>query len=216
MEVKVLGVSGSPISGGNVETFLARILESISSRPGVSTEMVSLAKLTIKDCQHCNYCNRNQTGGKYCAIEDGAQPLFEKVESSDVLVLATPVYFMRTSARMAAFIDRLRLFIFGNLTKGRLTNKIGVSAAVSWARHGGVETTHLSHIMTFLTLEMIPVSSHDSVSLLGAAAVASPKGSGKFDPPRMGIEKDEVGLQSLRPIMNRALELAAIVKKGST
>lgn len=215
MEIKVLGISGSPVKDGNVETFLARMVDTVSSKPGVMTEMVPLSKLKIKDCQHCNFCTRKQTEGKYCSIEDDAQPLLEKVESTDILVLATPVYFMRTSGRMAAFIDRLRLFMFGNLTKDRLRNKIGVSAAVSWVRHGGLETTHWSHILAFLALEMIPVSSHDSVSLLGASAVASPMGSAEFDPAiRIGIEKDEVGLQTMGPIMNRALDLAAIMKKA--
>jgi multimeric flavodoxin WrbA len=213
MEIKVLGISGSSIKDGNVETFLSKILESVSSKPGVSTEMASFAKLDIRDCQHCNYCIKHQTKEKYCSIKDDAQPLLEKVESSDILVLATPVYFMRTSGRMAAFIDRLRMFMFGNLTKGRLKNKIGISAAVSWLRHGGVETSHLSHIMAFLALEMIPVSAHNSVSFLGASAVSSENGSGEFDPGiRIGIEKDKIGLQSIRAIMNRALELTAIIK----
>jgi len=128
-------------------------------------------------------------------------------------VLVTPVYFMRTSALMANFIDRLRLFMWGNLTKRRLRNKIGVSAAVSFVRHGGVEATHLSHIMAFLALEMIPVSSHYSASLLGAGAVSRPGGSGVWDPDRVGIEQDEVGLSTIKPIMNRALDLAAIIKK---
>jgi hypothetical protein len=98
---------------------------------------------------------------------------------------------------MAAFIDRLRMFMFGNLTKWRLRNKIGISAAVSWLRHGG----------------MIPISAHNSVSFLGASAVSSENGSGEFDPDiRIGIEKDKIGLQSIRAIMNRALELAAIIK----
>jgi len=215
MPMNILGISGSPIKDGNVEAFLKRILDSVSSNPEVSIDRVSLAKIKIEDCKHCNYCIKNQTKGNYCAVKDDAQPVLEKVESSDILVLATPVYFMRTSARMAAFIDRLRLFVFGNLTKGRLRNKIGVSAAVSWARHGGLETTHLTHIMAFLALEMIPVSVHEAPSILGASAVSSPHGSGIFDKDVwIGIEKDEVGLRSAGEIMNRALQLAILIKGG--
>ena len=90
--------------------------------------------------------------------------------------------------------------MWGNLTKRRLRDKIGVSAAVLWVRHGGVETTHLSHIMTFLALEMVPVSSHYSASLLGAGPVSSPGGSGVWDPDRVGIEQDEVGLSTIKPV----------------
>jgi multimeric flavodoxin WrbA len=114
-----------------------------------------LGKLNVEDCQHCSWCNKKQKAGKYCALDDDAQPIFEHLESSDILVLVMPVYFMRPSARMANFIDRLRLFMWGSLTKRILRNKVEVSAAVSWVRHGGVETAHLSHLMAFLALAAI-------------------------------------------------------------
>jgi multimeric flavodoxin WrbA len=115
---------------------------------------------------------------------------------------------------MASLIDRFRVFVFGNLTAGRMKNKIGVSMAVSWLRQGGIELTHLSHITTFLGLEMIPASVHKGVSPLGASAYASLQGSGDFDPNvTLGIENDEMGLQSARLIMRRAIQLAKIMKQ---
>ncbi|MEQ8161519.1 MAG: hypothetical protein ABRQ33_10045, partial [Smithellaceae bacterium] len=72
----------------------------------------------------------------------------------------------------------------------------------------------LSHITTFLGLEMIPASIHRGVSPLGASAYASPQGSGDFDPQvTLGIENDEEGIKSARLIMRRAMELARLVKK---
>jgi len=50
-----------------------------------------------------------QTPGTYCSIKDDAQAAFEKAEAADVILLANPVYFMRSSARMAALIDRFRV-----------------------------------------------------------------------------------------------------------
>jgi multimeric flavodoxin WrbA len=213
MEYRILGISGSPVKNGNVETFLQKTIESVSDKEMRYTT-VNLAGLEIKDCIQCNYCFAKQKPGRYCSLKDDAQEIFEKIESADIIVLASPVYFMRTSARMAALIDRLRVFIFGNLVKGKLKNKIGVSAAVSWMRHGGMETTHLSHIYAFLTLEMIPVSAHKGISLLGASAVASIHGSGDFDPAvRLGINEDESGLDSAKAIMERAVELVRLLKK---
>ena len=138
METKVLVVSASPIKGGSVESFRSKIAEFFSSNWGTPIETAALGELNVRECEHCNWCNKKQEEGKYCTLDDDAQPIFEHLESSDILVLVTPVCFMRTSARMANFIDRLRLFMWGNLTKRRLKNKIGVSAAVSWVRHGGV------------------------------------------------------------------------------
>ena len=211
MTYKILGISGSPVKKGNVETFLNRAMEGLPAKD-IEYDIVHLSGLKIRDCLHCNFCLAKQAQGKYCSINDDAQAVFEKVEAANIIVLASPVYFMRTSARMAAMIDRFRVFVFGNLTAGRMKNKIGASMAVSWLRQGGSEFTHLSHITTFLTLEMIPASVHKGVSPLGASAYASPGGSGDFDPQvTLGIENDEPGLQSARLIMRRALELAKLM-----
>jgi multimeric flavodoxin WrbA len=214
MEVRVFGVSGSPVDDGNVETFLSMSLNSIE-RPGVTIETASLSRYTIEDCRHCNYCWRKQTKERYCALDDDGQILFEKAESADILVLATPVYFMRSSARMASFIDRLRLFIFGNITKKKLRNKVGVSLVVGWMRHAGMETTHLNHLLAFGILEMIAATSHDSISPLGGSALSSEHGMGRFDSAvRLGTKFDKSGLESGRMAMERALELATILKRG--
>jgi multimeric flavodoxin WrbA len=182
----------------------------------VTVETASLAKLRVEDCRHCNFCWRKQTAGRYCVLDDDAQPLFEKAEAADVLVLASPVYVMRTSARMAAFIDRLRLFIFGSLTRNRLRNKVGVSLVVGWMRHAGVETTHLSHLLSFGILEMVPAICHESISPLGGSALSSENGWGRFDAAvRRGSQNDEHGLESARLSLERGIELATIIKRGT-
>lgn len=216
MEINILGISGSPVKNGNVETFLNHMMESVSENV-TRREVVPLARLEIQDCIHCNYCLRKQKPDRYCSLKDGAQELFAKIEAADIIVLASPVYFMRTSAHMAALLDRLRVFVFGNEAGGRLKNKIGVSAAVAWARHGGLETTHLTHIHAFMALEMIPVSVHHCISPIGASAVATRDGLGLFEKDiRLGVELDTGGLHSGRAMMARAVELCQLIKKGAS
>jgi len=213
MKYKVVAISGSPVEDGNVEHYLESMLGSITEN-NFSTELIKLSGLDVRDCIHCNYCLSKQTHSRYCSINDDAQMIFEKIESADIIILGSPVYFMRTSARMAALIDRLRVFIFGNLVKGKLRNKIGVSAAVSWLRNGGIETTHLSHLYAFMTLEMIPASVHKGISPLGASAVASINGAGEFDPSfKLGTQEDKSGLDSAFLLMRRAAELVKLLKK---
>jgi multimeric flavodoxin WrbA len=213
MTYKILGISGSPVKKGNVETLLNRAMEGLPAKD-IERDIVHLSGLKVRDCIHCNFCLTKQMPSKYCAIKDDAQLVFEKAETADIIVLASPVYFMRTSARMAALIDRFRVFVFGNLTAGHMKNKIGVSMAAAWLRHGGVETTHLTHILTFLGLEMIPASVHQGISPLGASVLTSINGSGNFDPAvSLGIENDEPGMKSARLILRRALELAKLMRK---
>lgn len=213
MAYKMVAVSGSPVTKGNVSSFLASMMETASGK-GFETETVYLAEMNIRNCIHCNYCITRQKADKYCSLDDDAQSVFEKVEKADVIVLASPVYFMRTSGMMATFIDRLRVFMFGNVAGGRLRNKIGVSAAVSWMRHGGMETTHLSHILAFITLDMIPATLHTSISPLGASSVSSRHGEGRFDPSvRIGIREDRAGHDSAGALVDRALELLELMHK---
>lgn len=214
MAFKILGISGSPVKKGNMNTFLETIME-MAAEKGLETETVYLSQMEIKNCIHCNFCLSKQKEGKYCSLKDEAQTVYEKLEQADIIVLASPVYFMRTSGMMATFIDRLRVFIFGNIAGGKLRNKIGMSAGVSWMRHGGMETTHLSHIYAFYTLDMIPATIHTGISPMGASAVSSLHGEAKFDPSiRIGVKEDEAGLKSARAHLSRALELATLIHKG--
>ena len=207
MSYKILGISGSPVRNGNVNSFLASMMN-LATEKKLHTETVILSELEIKNCIHCNFCLSKQKAGKYCSHEDDAQAIFEKVEAADIIILASPVYFMRTSGMMASFIDRLRVFIFGNVAGGKLRNKIGISAGVSWLRHGGMETTHLSHLYAFVTLDMIPATIHSSISPLGASALASIHGEGKFERAiRLGVQEDQAGLASAEALLSRAIEL---------
>jgi multimeric flavodoxin WrbA len=210
---KIVGISGSPVKKGNTDTFLEMILKDAGER-GLDTDIVKLSEMTIKNCLHCNFCLSKQKAAKYCALKDDAQLLFDKLETADIIVLGSPVYFLRTSGMMATFLDRLRVFIFGNVAGGKLKNKIGISAGVAWNRHGGLETTHLSHLYAFITLDMIPATTHSCISPLGASALSSRHGEGVFDPKiRIGINEDQAGMKSGKALLSRALELVALIDK---
>lgn len=213
MPFKIIGISGSPVKQGNTDTFLSTIMDNATEK-GLDTDIVSLADMKIKNCIHCNYCLSKQKPGRYCSLNDDAQQIYEKLETADIIVLASPVYFMRTSGMMATFIDRLGVFIFGNLIGGKLRNKIGISASVSWLRHGGMETTHLSHIFAFMTLDMIPATVHSSISPMGASAVSSQHGEGVFEPSvRIGVNEDQAGIKTAGAQLSRALELVELIHK---
>ncbi len=51
MAYKMLGISGSPKTKGNVSTYLAAIMKMASGK-GFETETVYLQKMDIKNCTH--------------------------------------------------------------------------------------------------------------------------------------------------------------------
>ncbi|MCP4022681.1 MAG: flavodoxin family protein [Desulfobacteraceae bacterium] len=211
---KLVAISSSPIKKGNLEYLAGHMVEAAKTK-GCQTHMFHLSSMKIKECIHCNACVAKQKSGKYCMLDDDAQAIFEKLEEADIILLASPVYHMRMNARMAALTDRLRVFIFGNISGGKLKNKIGISAAVAWKRHGGFETTHLSHMYVFYNLDMLPVGCHHSISPLGASAVSIRHGEGLFERDiKKGVIEDTAGLKSGEMLVKRALEVSKMVRRS--
>lgn len=216
MEIKIIGICGSPIKGGNTEAFLKEALKAAEETGGVTTELISLAGKDIRDCIHCNWCLSKQEEGKFCSLKDDVPEILAKVLEADGLLLATPVYSTRLSGYMACLLDRFRVFGHGNYYKGRLKNKVAGALAVCWYRNMGAETALLSLVSAFLVNDMIPVTPHLGLGApLGAVGLSSYEGTGKFDPQdRLGILKDEYGLASARSLAQRMVEVIRLVKAG--
>ncbi len=213
-EVRILGVCGSPVRGGNVEALLERVLYSQDGQPGVSFKMATLADGGVGDCIHCNWCLRKQEGSRRCSVDDGMTALYPLVEEADVLLFATPVYFGRLSGHIAAFIDRLRVYVHGNVSAGMLRNKVGGSMAVAWFRMAGLEMALITMNQFFYAVNMVIASSE--MGLQGGSAFSSLQGMGGRDgDDRLLVLRDELGTASAVSTLSRAVELARIIKAGT-
>ncbi len=212
-EVGILGICGSPVKDGNAQALLEAAFVGQDGRPGVSCETVRLADLEVGDCIHCNWCLRKQKGDRRCSIDDGMTALYPRVEAADVLILATPVYFGRLSGHLAAFIDRLRPYVHGNLTAGMLRNKVGGSIAVAWFRMAGLEMALITMNQFFYAVNMVIASSE--MGLQGGSAFSSLEGMGRREgDDRRLVLRDELGLASAASTVARAVELARLIKAG--
>ncbi len=216
MEIKILGISGSPIKNSNTEAFLAEALKAAETIAGVKTELIALAGKEIADCRHCNWCISKQEEGKPCGVNDDMTELFPKVLEADGLLVATPVYLGRLSGPSAAFLDRLRSFLHGKVYHGVLNNKVGGALAVAWFRNAGLETALQSIFLAYSAFGMIyPTMGTGSACAWGAPGLSSEGGMGKFDPKiKLGVLNDELGLRSARSVGKRVAEVAKIVKAG--
>ena len=217
MEIKILGVCGSPINGGNTEVFLKEALKAAEDTGDVKTELITLAGKEIRDCRHCNWCLNKQVEGKFCSQNDDMVAIYPKVLEADAILLASPVYLGRLSGYLACFIDRLRAFAFGNLYRGKLYNKVGGALSVGWFRNVGVETTLISILFAFMALEMIPVGPHHGLGALGGAGgLSSESGADKLAPKdKLGVLKDEYGLKGAHSLGHRVVEVTKLLKAGT-
>ncbi len=100
--MQVTGFVGSPRKKGNTDYMVQKVLEGAASK-GAETRIIYLNELNIKECQACMQC---KTKALRCAVEDDMQSLYPHIESSDVVVLGSPIYMGYITGMMKTFIDR--------------------------------------------------------------------------------------------------------------
>ena len=100
-KLKVIGIAGSPRRNGNTDILLRQVLAGAASQR-TESKTVILSKLNISPCRHCDGCLKT---GK-CVIEDDMQWLHSDLSEADLVVLASPIFFMGVTAQTKAMIDR--------------------------------------------------------------------------------------------------------------
>jgi len=110
--MKLTAFLGSPRARGNTDLLTERVVRG-AREAGLTAETVALRRLETRPCTGCDKC---WAKGRPCVFHDGMEPLYDKIAASDVLLLATPVYWYAPTAVMKAFIDRLVPF---NRPEGR-------------------------------------------------------------------------------------------------
>lgn len=99
--MKVLGIHGSPRRGGNTELLLKELLRGCKGG-GAEVEEVFLRELKISPCLEIYACKKDGQ----CPINDDMKSLYQKLVETDVLAVASPIFFYAVSAHLKAAIDR--------------------------------------------------------------------------------------------------------------
>ena len=111
LTMKIIGVEGSPREDGNTEKLVKTILDSASEN-GAQTKFYKLTKMNISLCLGCFNCR--ETG--VCVTNDDMQMLHEEIQTSDVIIIGSPVYMWQVSGQTKLFMDRLVPFIKPDFT----------------------------------------------------------------------------------------------------
>lgn len=99
---KVLILAGSPRIHGNSDKLCDAFMKG-AQEAGHDVKKIHITQKHIHYCIGCGMCQKN--GGTCVQRDDMEQILTEMIES-DVIVMATPVYFYNMSAQMKTLIDR--------------------------------------------------------------------------------------------------------------
>ncbi|MCX8117887.1 MAG: flavodoxin family protein [Desulfobacterota bacterium] len=99
--MKVLGIFGSPRRGGNTELLLEETLKAAEGE-GAEVDRLYIVDYVITPCTECHGCD--ETG--HCVILDDMEKIYPRLIDSDVIVLASPIFFYGVTAWVKALIDR--------------------------------------------------------------------------------------------------------------
>jgi len=106
--MQVLVLSGSRNRQGKTAQAINAILKGVD-KAGGNSESIFLTELALEKCRQCNDDGWGDCRSKgRSIIEDDFASIVEKIETADVLVFATPVYYGDLSESMRGFLDRFR------------------------------------------------------------------------------------------------------------
>ncbi len=106
MSSKIVAIVGSYRKGGTIDTAVKAVLEGAREQ-GAETETVYLTEQHIEFCRNCRECMQatGQQRGK-CPQHDDMEPILERIEAADAVVLASPVNFYNVTAIFRRFLER--------------------------------------------------------------------------------------------------------------
>lgn len=112
MKKNILVLMGSPRKGGNSDLIADSFIEG-AIKSGHKVTKYETATKHIEGCRACDTCFSK---GVACSFEDDFNELAPILETSDVLVIVSPLYWSSFPAQLKAVIDKLYSFIIGEKT----------------------------------------------------------------------------------------------------
>lgn len=150
MDKKIIILNGSPRKKGNTSALVAEFTKGAEEAGNTVTEFF-LDKMDIHGCKGCfgGHSSRECP----CVQKDDMDEIYPVVRESDVIVLASPLYYWNMSGQIRTAVDRLFALEEGD---GNLLRGHGRASALLMAAEGhGFEDVVLyyDHLMEHLKWE---------------------------------------------------------------
>lgn len=120
---KIVIINGSPRKEGNcsylASTFKKELPKQLPTKVhGDNILIFSPHSHKIAPCRGCEKCHTSKDKSGQCVIADDFNDLATALESADVLIWISPLYFGTMSAQMKAIVDRFQMFWSRNVLAG--------------------------------------------------------------------------------------------------
>jgi multimeric flavodoxin WrbA len=114
---RVLIVNGAIRVKGNTDILVNKIMEG-SANTEVKIDLVTLREKRVGNCVGCYKC----LDEGICSVQDDMTEIRNRIQDSQLLILASPLYWCGVTGLMKTFIDRL-FFYYHLHTKVKISGK---------------------------------------------------------------------------------------------
>ncbi len=164
---RILLVNGSARKDGNTDAILAAYTKGICET-GVNALEVRLRDLVINECVGCLRCRDEQK----CSFQDDMTGLRDMLLKSDIVVLASPVYWCEITGLLKTFMDRLYFFhhkVNSHLLSGKKAVIITTLAEKDAAYESSIIVEFYRRCMQSLSIEIVDMLFYADLGDMGAA-----------------------------------------------
>ena len=181
--MKALIINGSPRQKGNTSIALTEIAKQLE-KLGIESEIVWIGNKPVRGCIACNMC-KDKPGA--CVFDDDVcNGISAKMNSSDALIVGSPVYWGQPNGAVLSIIQRA-FYSNGAAFRGK------PAAAVAVCRRGGATATFETLNMPFQMMSMPVVTSQYWNIVYGR------------EPGQAALDRE--GLQTMRTLANNMAAL---------
>jgi len=181
--MRVLIINGSPRQKGNTSIALTEIAKQLE-KLGIESEIVWIGNKPVRGCIACNTCKDNP--GACVFDDDVCNGISAKMNSSDALIVGSPVYWGQPNGAVLSIIQRA-FYSNGDAFRGK------PAAAVAVCRRGGATATFETLNMPFQMMSMPVVTSQYWNIVYGR------------EPGQAALDRE--GLQTMRTLANNMAAL---------
>ncbi len=198
LTTKILGISGTPIKGGNCDKAVLAALEAATELEGVETEFISLADKKIASCMHCQDCILKK---EPCKFKDDATWIIDTIAEADGMIWGAPVWTHAIPPQLINLTSRCRYQVFFT---GDFRNIVFGSLTVSWFGVG--------EEFALMTMEAI-AGNWLMIPVARAWAKVSTAAYGQRPQyTEHGVLDDSAGMVRVRLVGTRVAEIAKMLK----
>ena len=147
--MKVLVLNGSPRPKGNTAQMIGAF-KAGAEAAGHTVDVVDVCRKNIHGCLACEYCHTKGEGK--CFQKDDMQEIYGLLPTTDMLVLASPIYYHNISGQLKCVIDRFYAALYPTAPE-RLKNVAMFLSSGDPEMYDGAQFSYEGDFLGYLGLE---------------------------------------------------------------